>query len=153
MRIEILNNSEKKKLIKKIEKYGIENIPYLVIKSSKEKYRIFSGSFSKEEILALSRLIYIENIGLYFIKEQGTDLRISLDACHIFSNVLKHNILELDEKQAEDYLRGKEIMLGKQENLKPGFYILKYKEDILGMAKVTQDQIKNYLPKERRIKQ
>ena len=148
MKIKILNKSEKNKIIEKLEKYGINKIPYLLIQTGREKIRAFSGNLSKEEIIILNRLINIESIGLYFAKFHGTDLRLSIDACHILKSQINKKIIKLTDKQAQEYLEGKTVEI--KQKLKNDFYILKHNLDILGMAKITENIIKNYLPKERR---
>jgi NOL1/NOP2/fmu family ribosome biogenesis protein len=146
----IAENVDKREILEKLKKYGITEIPFLLIKSGAEKIRAFSGDINKEQIEKIRNAVYVETIGIYFAKIDGEDIRLSLDALHLLKSQLKHNIIELDDKQTEEYLQGKEPSL--KEDKEKIYYILKHKEDILGMAKIVNKQIKNYLPKERRRK-
>ena len=154
-----LNKNQKKEIEEKLNRFGIKKLPYLLFQTGKEKIRGFSGSLSREEIEALHKLIYIESIGLYLAKFQGQELRLSFDSPHLLKNQINKNILELSKEQAEEYMKGKDLILDKElkqkiksENIS-GFIILKYKEDLLGCGKLSEDKISNYVPKERRIKE
>jgi len=155
MKQEILSREEKLEIIKKLEIYGISNIPFLLFKSGNEKIRAFSGNLNKDEINKLAENIFIETIGLYFAKIDGQDVRLSVDACHLLKQQIKNNVIELTQEQAEEYLKGRDIQIEEEQEKfseKKIYYILKHKEDILGMSKIVNKQIKNYLPKERRRK-
>lgn len=148
-------NIDKKQVLEKLKIYGITNIPYFLLKSGTEKIRAFSGDINKEQIDKIQDSVYVETVGIYFAKIDGEDIRLTIDACHLLKNQLKHNILELENKQKEEYLSGKEPEITNEQakitNQKI-YYILKHNQDILGMAKIVNKQIKNYLPKERRRK-
>ena len=70
------------------------------------------------------------------------------------------NILELTKEQAEEFLKGRDVALSKQEieslksaGEKTGFKILKYDSDFIGTGKLTEEgRIVNYMPKERRTR-
>jgi len=40
-----------------------------------------------------------------------------------------------------------------RENAERGFVVIKYRDDLLGTGKLSQDKISNFIPKERRIKE
>ncbi len=143
-----IRSSEKKRIIEQLnEQFGIEKIPYLLIKSGEEKVRAFSGHLSKEEIMQLANITNIESIGLYIIKKEE-NLRLTLDAVHLFKNQIMKNILEINESQLHDWLRGRDLEIQAEK----GNVIIKYNEDIIGFGKSTGQKILNYIPKERRLK-
>ena len=145
---EFINKSEKKKILEKLEEqYGIHKLDFLLVRSGQDKVRGFTGSLSKNELAFLAREINIEIIGLYLLKEEN-GLRLSFDATQILSGISK-NIVEINEKHAEDWLKGNNI--DTKENAE-GFVIIKYKNDFLGCGKLSQGRITNFVPKERRIK-
>lgn len=149
----IPENVNKKEILEKLKIYGITQIPFLLIKSGNEKIRAFSGDITREQVDKIIDSVYVETVGIYFAKIDGQDIRLSLDALYLLKDQIKHNILEIDEAQKEEYLQGKEPTIkAHQEANQKIYYILKHKEDILGMAKIVNKQIKNYLPKERRRK-
>ncbi len=147
--MKLLTHQEKKKISERLNKqYGIANIPFELIRFGEEKMRIFSGSLSKEQLIILDKVLRIENIGLYFAKQEIGGIRLTFDGIQIFKNQITKNILELNQEQANDWLKGNEIQI-KAES---GFKTLKYKDEFIGCGKSTGEKIANYMPKERRVK-
>jgi len=146
MRLMFLNNKQRKKLQEQLEEYGIKELPRHLIQTGKEKIRAFSGEINGKDILNIQKSAYIEGIGLHILTIKENTIRITLDGLHILKPTKK--IIELNEKQKNDWFKGKNIQLAAEK----GFLVLKYKEDIIGMGKSTGNIILNYLPKERRIK-
>ena len=146
---EFLSNSEILELEKQLEPYGISKLDFIFIKSGKDRIRALSP-VSKKEIINLTDGIFTETLGLYFAKIDGESIRLSIDACHLLKEQITKKILELDDKQFEAYMKGHEVEF--KEQGEKGYFILKHNHDLLGMAKISQGMIKNYLPKERRRK-
>ena len=150
MKIEFVRKGEKKKILELLkENYGIEKLPYLLIKSGKNKLRLFSGNLSKEEIKELSKIVFIEGIGLYFASFRNNEIRLTLDSLHLLKKQIK-DFIEISEKQLQEWFKGLSLDV-KDKKLK-GFVVLKHKEDFVGIGKASQGKIFNYLPKERRRK-
>ena len=166
MRFQIQDKTKKKKFIEQISLLGVKKIPYLLLKSGKERVRAYSGNLSNEELNDLWRLFSIEGIGLYLGKQQTNrrtgivESRLSLDGLHALKKQINENIIELNKKQAEEWFRGKAIELDKKQqekynDVKKGSFIaVKYKEDFIGTGKLSLEgyMISNFLPKERRIR-
>jgi len=160
--LKFLFKSDKEKIIEKLNYYGIKKLPYLLCMSGKEKIRGYSGSLSKEELIDLNEEITLEIIGMYLLntyEDVNSGLRLSFDAIYALKDQITKNILELDEKQAEEFMKGQDIALTKEDQEKfkdepKGFKIIKYKKDneLIGTGKLTQDRIINYMPKERRLR-
>jgi len=160
--MQILNKSEKKRILQELEKkFGIKKPSFLFLKTNKQKIRGFSGNLSKQEITTLTRIARLEIIGNYFIKN-NKGIRLSLDATHLLKP--SKNILNLTNKQAINWMQGKNLDLTdkqnknlieqiKQKNLKD-FIIIKNKtnQDFLGSGKIGEKTLLNFIPKERRIK-
>lgn len=150
MKPEFLSKAEKKKLIEKLkENFGIENLPYLLIKLGKEKIYSYSGSLSREEIAKITREINVEKIGIYMAREEEDGIRLSFDFPFLVKGQISKNVLDINEKQVEDWLKGKN--LSSEEKI-AGFVVLKHKQDFFGCGKVSGGIINNFVPKERRIK-
>jgi NOL1/NOP2/fmu family ribosome biogenesis protein len=145
-----LRNPEKEKIIKKLnEQFGITNLPYLLLMFGAEKVRLYSGGLSKDELLALDRTLRIENLGLYFAnKKDNEEIRLTLDAVQLLKPQITKNILEIDEKQAKEWLKGYDLNIITEK----GFKIISYKKEFIGCGRSTGDRITNFVPKERRIK-
>ncbi len=149
MNINFIKSSEKRKITEQLNnQFGIETLPYLLIESGKEKIRAFTGNLLKEEIKLLSRLINIELIGIYLLKKEDNGLRLSLDATHLLKNQIKKNIIEINESQLNDWLKGNDLNI----QIQRGIVIIKYNEDFIGCGKSNGQKIFNYVPKERRRK-
>jgi NOL1/NOP2/fmu family ribosome biogenesis protein len=161
MYIEIIRKAEKEKIIEKLkEQHGIEKIPHLMVRSGREKIRIFSGNLLKEEIMTLLKTINVENMGLYFANlSDEKKIRLSLDGAHIFKNQITKNILQVNDEQLNEWFRGSDIEINAEDAKDiQDFVVLKYKEDIIGIGRISNSDnkdikiIKNFLPKERRRK-
>ena len=92
--------------------------------------------------------IRINNIGLYFGQLRDNELRLSIEGSQLIGPFSKKNILELTNKQKEEWMKGIDISY----NGKSGFVLIKYENDFIGCGKITKDKILNFVPKERRIK-
>jgi len=91
----------------------------------------------------------INSIGLYFGELKNNELRLSIEGSQLIGNNAKQNIVELNEKQAMQWLKGQDIDI--KGNYK-GFVILKHENDFLGTGKYKDGKVLNYVPKARRFK-
>ena len=106
-RMKILKSSEKKKIIEKLKKqYGICEVPHLLLRFGKERIRAYSGSLSKEDLNNLDKNLRLEIAGIYFLHDYGDEIRLSLDALHIFKRQITKNIVKLNKRQADDWFKG-----------------------------------------------
>jgi NOL1/NOP2/fmu family ribosome biogenesis protein len=145
----ILTSKEKKKLIEQLNnQFGIEKIEYPIIKFGNDRFRIFTGELSKDILDALQKELRIETAGLYFAKQEKDGLRLTIDGILLLKNQIAKNIIELDQKQTLEWLKGQELYI-KYSNC---FVILKHDNDFLGCGKSTGKKITNFVPKERRLK-
>jgi NOL1/NOP2/fmu family ribosome biogenesis protein len=144
-----LNNKQKKKILERLnEQYGIQKLPFLILQFGEEKLRLYSGNLSKEELQSLDKNLNIENIGLYFAKWERDDIRLTIDGVQLFKSEINKNITELDENNANNWLKGHDLDIKEEK----GWKIIKYKNEFLGCGKSTGERITNFVPKERRIK-
>jgi len=144
-----LTSSDKKKIVEQLNRqFGIEELPYLIIQFGKEKLRLYTGNLSKEELYHLDNEARIETIGLYFAKWENNELRLTLDGVQFLKSQITKNILELNDRQADEWLRGNDLEIKTAK----GWKILKHNDEFLGCGKSTGDKITNFVPKERRIK-
>ena len=148
MNIYFIKSSEKKEIIEELkEQFGIEELPFLLIESGKEKIRGFTGSLSKEEIVELGKIAWIEGVGIYLFKREEA-LRIGFDATQILGNQITKNIIDITEEQARFWLRGRDIEMQTPR----GIVVVRYQGDFFGCGKSTGEKITNHVPKERRLK-
>lgn len=148
--IKFFSQQEKKELLNHLkEQFGINEIPWTLARWGKERIIIIPESISKKEIESVDDAGRIENLGLYFAKEDIDGVRLSIEGSNLLKNQIMKNVFEMDEKQLEAW------MLGQQLNVpieKKGFLIMKYKDDFLGTGKASENRITNFVPKSRRLK-
>lgn len=150
MNVKFLSSSEKKKFIQQLnEQYGITNLPYLLFYTGKEKIRAYSGSLTKEEILKIGENVNIEIIGIYLATIEKDGIRLSFDTPNLLKEQINKNIVEINKKQAEEWLRGYDIEINEEGSR---FVILKHNSDFLGCGKLSNNRIANFVPKERRVR-
>jgi NOL1/NOP2/fmu family ribosome biogenesis protein len=148
MLLKFIRSSVKKKILSSLStQFGIQKLPYLLIKSGKEKIRAFSGSFSKDEIKTLSQLTNIELIGTYLIKEEH-DLRLSIEGTLLLKSQITKNIIEINDSQLNNWIHGLDLDI----KTSPSTKVIKHNQDFIGCGKSNSQKIFNYVPKDRRLK-
>jgi NOL1/NOP2/fmu family ribosome biogenesis protein len=157
--LKFIYKNEKKELLKKLEYYGITELPFLLSISGKEKIRGYSGTLSTDEIITLNQEIGIELLGVYLFHVHDEGVRLSFDAVQLLKNQITKNIIDVSEKQAAEFIKGNDILLFKDEekelkesNETKGFKVIKCNGDFLGTGKYIEGRIANYMPKERRTR-
>jgi NOL1/NOP2/fmu family ribosome biogenesis protein len=149
MNIHILNSGEKKKIVEDLnEKFGITELPWLLVMAGKGKIRAFSGSMTRDEIAKLSYDIRIELPGLYILREESDGYRISHDGLFVFKNMATKNIVDISDKQADEWLRGENIEIDSEDK----WVLLGNKGELIGCGKVKDKKVINYVPRERRVR-
>lgn len=159
MKIQILDKTKKKKVLENLNYLGKLKMNQLFIKTG-DRVRIFSGNLSNDEIIKIWSMFQIEGIGLYFAKDfkdkrQNQETRVSIDGIHAIQNQINSNIVELEENQLNNWFKGHNIELSKEQQKihekTQGFVAVKYQQDFVGTAKIKQGKtLLTFLPKERR---
>lgn len=159
MKLQILDKTKKRKFIDEISYLGIEKIPYLLIRSGKEKIRAFSGSLSNEEVMTLYNALRIEGVGLYFGKQMinrhgQKESRLSLDALHVLKGQIKKNVIKLTKQQEKDWFKGKDVELEDEKMTEYVAVMSSEDDDFIGVGKVSHggEILMGFLAKERRVK-
>jgi len=148
--LQILNKVQKQEIEKKLKKqFGISEIPGMLVKRGAERIFLFQGDFTDKQVKQLEHTVPIERVGIYFAKEQNNQVRLSIDAIHLFKDQITKNIFELNDEQAQEFMQGNELNISTKNQ---GFIILKYKENLLGTGKASENKITNFIPKNRRLK-
>ena len=150
MTLKILSINEKKKIEKSLkEQFGIIEISGLLVKRGEERIFLFQGNLSPKEITELEKIIPLERIGIYFAKMIRDEPKLSIEGAQILKDQIKKNMFELNKEQAEQWMSGQELNI---KTGKRGFLIMKYKDDLLGCGKASEEKITNFIPKSRRLK-
>lgn len=150
--IDFLKNEEIKQVEKIVEKnYGtkIDLKQFLVFKSFEEKIWIASKDILKINLEKLR----INSIGLYFGKlKRNEKIHLSLEGSQIVGKNANRNIVILDELSTKKFLQGLGVKPQKEMNCEyHNFVIVKFGDEILGSSLLTEEKLKNLIPKSRRI--
>jgi len=145
-----LNKKEIKELLKKLEKeYGIKDLPkYFLSEFSwfiNKEGKVFLVEKNIKNII--NSLKNVNKFGLYVFKIEKDGIRFSIEGSQIFGPYVKNKdkIIEVDK---EKLFRDEELEI--KEN-KTGYLIAKDKKDFLGSAKIKNNKIQSYIPKDRKI--
>lgn len=145
-RLKILNSKEIKNIKRIIKKqWDADIIPdYVFLMDDKGKIFITNREIGRIDFSKLN----INNVGLYFGELRFNELRLSIEGSQIVGPSAKKNIIEIDNKQTQEWMQGNDIRV-ENKNL-DGFIIIKHNNDFLGSGKHKEGKILNYVPKERR---
>ena len=148
--IKLLVGKERMKIIDKLnEQFGIQDIKGTLLKRGKERIFLFEGNFGKKDIDELSKATFIERVGVYLAKEEERGIRLSIEGSQILKYQITKNIIELTKEEMQTWMMGHEV---RRKNKFTGFAIIKYKDDMLGTGKASEEKITNFIPKSRRLK-
>lgn len=145
--LKILNKKEIKNILSIIKKQFDADVKldYVFLINNKNRLYIVNKEVFDINIDKLK----INSFGLYFGEFRSDGLRLSIEGSQLIGPYAKKNVLELDDKQAREWLKGYDSFLKLKEK---GFVIIKNKNDFLGCGKVVENKILNYVPKTRRLR-
>ena len=144
-KLKILNKKEIKKIIELIKKQwnADVNLDYAFLMNEKGKIFVVNKDIAKIE---LSK-VRVNSVGMYFGMLNGNELRLTIEGSQLTGPKAKKNVLELNEKEAKEWLRGEDLV----KDAKQGFLIIKRKDDFLGTGKSTGEKVLNFVSKARRV--
>ncbi|MCD6403279.1 MAG: hypothetical protein J7K98_03040 [Candidatus Aenigmarchaeota archaeon] len=150
MKARIMSKKEVKEFLKKLkERFGFEDEmdEFVFVQTKNGKIKILN-----KQVLSLNlEGLRVENVGLYFARWDGKEVRLSIEGSQIVGKKAKKNVLELSEDEAMEWMRGKNLEVG-ERSVEEGFVILKHKDDFLGCGRYKNGRILSFVPKWRRIK-
>ena|SRR3989344_7383845 len=143
--MKLLNKKQVSHILNELKGYyGIKelDIDYSLFQNKDKIYLI-----SKEFRNLNTKDLRINNIGLYFLDiEKG--LRLSIEGSQIIGKKATKNIHELNDQEIREWLRGYDL----ECNNVQGYRLIKYKDDFYGVGFASNNKIKNFVPKSRRLK-
>lgn len=172
--LKIFSENEKKNVLQKLnERFGIKEIPGILVKSGNDRLFLFTGSLNKEEIREIEKTVFIERLGAYIgkiftDKNNEEVIRLSIEGSQILGKKAEKNIVEINKEQTEEWMKGHELEINFKElkssqeekhqdkekyALEKGFVIMKYQDNFLGTGKLSEEKISNFIPKNRRLKE
>lgn len=145
--LKILNSREIRNIYKALkERFGFEKKPeHAFLISNKNRIYIINKDFSKIDIAKLR----VNSVGMYFGEVRLNEIRLSIEGAQMIGGDCSKNVLELNEKEAKEWLKGIDI---DKEVADKGFVIIKCGDDFLGCGKAVNGRVLNYVPKNRRLR-
>ncbi|MDO8528597.1 MAG: hypothetical protein Q7S06_01745 [Nanoarchaeota archaeon] len=148
--IKILSKNEKREIERKLNKqFGVKEIPGMLIKFGNDRIFFFSGKLKENEIRIIESEVPIERIGVYFARIMNDFPKLSIEATQILKEQISKNIFELNQQQSKEWMSGRDLNIQTEQK---GFLVMKYKDEVLGCGKASENKISNFIPKMRRLK-
>lgn len=147
MKLKILSGKEIKEIHQMLkERYEFDKkLNYGFLMSGKGRIWICSREIGEMNLKGLN----IEAVGLYFCYREKA-LRLSIEGAQLIGQGAKKNVIELDRKQVQKWIRG--FDLETKQKAEDGYVILRAGEDIIGCGKYKEGKILNIVRTSRRIK-
>ena len=144
--LSVLERKDKKRFLEILkEHFGFEEkLDYVFLINNKNKVFIVNKEIANIDL----NKIRINSVGLYIAELRNDEVRLSIEGSQIIGPKSKKNIIELDEKEAREWLKGKDLEKDIEEE---GFVMIKHDNDYLGSGKATKGIILNFVPKTRRL--
>jgi len=151
MTLHFLNDSETKEIKNQLKKqFGVTELPGILLRIGQDRIFLYKGALTQKEIKKIEyNRIGIERVGIYFVKWQNDELRLSVDGTHLLQDQINTNIFELSDELLDMWMHGSELNIRPE---KKGVMIMKHNEDLLGTGKASAEKISNFIPKSRRLK-
>jgi len=141
---EVLDGEELEKLKKRLfDRYGITEIPYVILRSGKRKYRAATKEAAKIRKAQL--------VGIYVLKETPFGLMLSIEGTQLFGPLARKNVFEIPQGMVKRWMHGEDIEVGSKGELKRGLVIIRSGNLYLGSGLYDGQRIRNLLPKARKV--
>jgi len=142
--MKILNTREMKQIYKVLEEqFGNKKVlEFGFLENNKDKLYLISKEYAQID----EKTLRINNLGLYFGKREIDGLRLSIEGSQLIEPT--KNIIQLNKEQMELWVKGEDISIEHPTS----YVIVKYENDSLGCGKVINNNLRNMVSKERRLK-
>lgn len=149
---EYLNSKDVKRLNLLIEKrFGTAfSTQYMFLQNTEGKVYLIN----KEAATLPYDNLRVNNIGLYVAQVERDVVRLSIEGSQILGKTAKKNIVVLNDKQVNEWIRGEDVILTDEQkiDLERGFVIIKHKNDFYGSGRLDETKLTNFVSKPRRLK-
>ena len=141
----VLNSKEMKKLLASIrEQFGeFKTEGYAFFRNNEDKVFILSRKFADLD----DSLLRINNLGLYFCKEEKDGIRLSIEGAQLVNPKL--NVIDMSKEQMYAWMRGEDIEVG--DDGRKCYVVVKHDGDIFGCGKLKEGVVMNSVAKGRRV--
>ncbi len=121
------------------EQFGVEVIPFKLKIMGKGRIYAYFDCFPEVEEY---------HSGVYLGRIERDGVRLSIEGCYLLKDRIKRNVKEVSYDEMLKWLRGEDI-----EGKEKGYVVLRWNDYFLGCGKGNGKIIRNFVPKERRIRE
>ena len=148
-KLKILNTREKKEVFEELkDNYGFTGrLEGAVFLSQNQEIFLLTGGFEIIE-QGMERELRIDKAGLYIGRIRLDGVELSIEGSQLIGSKANKNIIEINDEQLEPWVTGESL----EGFTGQGYHIVKHNNDFLGCAKIKNNQVKNLVAKNRRIK-
>lgn len=137
MRAKTERLGEVEKLLK--EQFGIEKLPFRLEERGKGRFYAFTCDFEGSH-----------HRGIYFGTLERGGFRLSIDGAALAGRLATKNVVEVDDREAERWMRGEDIQAEGAGEVR-GYVLLKWRNFFIGCGRGDGKKIRNFVAKNRRI--
>jgi NOL1/NOP2/fmu family ribosome biogenesis protein len=143
--VDVLKRKEMKNVLSLLSnQFGFESWNKgLVLIKKKDKLWVVDKESLQQDITGMR----VEVVGIYFGTLESSGLRLSIEGSQIIGPKSKKNIVRIDEKKLNSWLRGFDLDL----EISSTYALLRYGNSFAGCGKRKGNQVMNTIPKSRRI--
>ena len=134
MRTKTERVEEVQKLLK--EQFGIEELSFQLEERGKGRFYAFTCDFEGSH-----------HRGIYFGTLERGGFRLSIDGAALAGRLATRNVVEVDDREAERWMRGEDI---EGRGIR-GYVLIKWRGFFIGCGRGDGEKIRNFVAKNRRI--
>lgn len=145
----ILNSKDRKLILKDLNAmFGAESLPEVIYFSFNKKEKVYMAT---REIFEMEReYLRVNTFGMYFGTIMKDGFRLSLEGLHLMKDQITKNIYELNIEEFETWILGNDLEIENKED-KNTYIIMKYEKDLVGMGKLKNQKVINYVSRSRKL--
>ena len=142
-----MSSAEVRKFRKALEeRWGVRvSREYWFATSSSGKVFAVSKGVSSIDVSSLR----VSSMGVYVADVSGAEMRLSFDGSMVLASDASKNVVVLSSEQRDAWMTGADVPMAGLDN---GWMVVKSGSDVLGCGFLKDGVLKNYVPKERRIR-
>jgi len=120
------------------KQFGVERLDFRIKKRGKNRlYAYRECELGVEE----------HHSGVYFGRLERDGIRLSIEGCYLLKGQLKKNVIDVSREEMIKWLSGEDI----ERDVK-GWVVLRWNDYYLGCGRGNGRFIRNFVPKDRRLK-
>ncbi len=96
-------------------------------------------------------VLNVNSVGLYFGELRHEQLRLSIEGSQIIGKKATKNVIELNEKQLQQWLSGEDLEATGTGCENNSYAIIKHGSDFFGCGRIKDGKLLNFVPKARRL--